>query len=89
MATSALARAFILCVRGPYYEYNGRGYARAMQFSRGQTSGGTAPKNKKSPPCTMPWFDDVMQLVTPIDSSCINESPQSATDFTLGTADSD
>jgi hypothetical protein len=38
MATSALARAFILCVRGPYYEYNGRGYARAMQFSRGQTS---------------------------------------------------
>ena len=27
MATSALARASILCVRGPYYEYNGRGYA--------------------------------------------------------------
>ena len=27
-ATSALARAFILCVRGPYYdECNGRGYA--------------------------------------------------------------
>ena len=23
----ALARASILCVRGPYYEYNGRGYA--------------------------------------------------------------
>jgi hypothetical protein len=27
MATSALARAPILCVRGPYYECNGRGYA--------------------------------------------------------------
>ena len=27
MATSALARASILCVRGPYYECNGRGYA--------------------------------------------------------------
>jgi hypothetical protein len=27
MATSALARASILCVRGPSYEYNGRGYA--------------------------------------------------------------
>ena len=26
-ATSALARAFILCVRGPYYECNGRGNA--------------------------------------------------------------
>ena len=24
---TALARASILCVRGPYYEYNGRGYA--------------------------------------------------------------
>ena len=27
MATSALARAPILSVRGPYYECNGRGYA--------------------------------------------------------------
>ena len=32
---SALARASILCVRGPYYECNGRGY---VQFSRGWTS---------------------------------------------------